>query len=125
MYLRGEQAVPLVDVVAGLADLAHASGIENVAGVDGDIGGEAGVPDKAESFLAGGTYSVGANSLAVTGIIVADTASKSEPRDARGAIVSHSGIAVNWPNAASIPEGGSEGAGDALAVIRGVVGQAG
>ena len=123
--MGGEEAVSLVDVVAGLADLAHAGGIEDVAAVEGDIGGETGVPDKAESSPAGRTYSVSANSLAVAGVIAAGAASESEARDAGGAVVPHSGIAVNGPNAASVSERGSEGAGDALAVISGVVGQAG
>ncbi len=115
----------MVDVVAGLADLAHASGIENVAAVNGDIGGETGVPHKVESSPAGRAYSVSADSLAVTGVIAAGPASEGEARDARGAVVRHSGIAVDGPNAASVPERGPEGAGDALAVICGVVGEAG
>jgi hypothetical protein len=85
----------LVDVVPGLAELADTCRVEDVAAVEGYIGGETDVPDQIESFLTGGTHSVTANFLAVTGIITAGPLRKGEASDAGGAGTGSSDIAID------------------------------
>ena len=115
----------MVDVVPCFTDQADAGSIEDVTAVDGDIGEETAVTYKIVPLLAGGTYSVGANFVAVTSIIVACPLGQCEPLDAGGAVGARSRVTVNGSGTSSIFQIGSKGTGHALAVISGIVGEAG
>ena len=107
----------MVDVVPCFTGLADAGSIEDVTAVDGDIGEETAVTYKIVPLLAGGTYSVGANFVAVASIIVAGPLGQCEPVNAGGAVVARSRVAVYGSGASPIFQIGSKGTGDALAVI--------
>jgi len=69
LYLRGQQTVAQVDVVAHFTGQTAIAGVIDVAGVDAEIVGFAGVADQAVARIASNTYSVAANGFAVACVV--------------------------------------------------------
>lgn len=123
--LSRKKAVSLVDVVPGLADLAHSGRVKNVAAVYGNIGRKATIPHEVKSSPACRADSVTSNRCAVPRIVRACIAIQLKTGNAGGASPIDSRVAVDRSHTGIAPRECPEAAGGALGVIGRIIDQTG
>lgn len=125
LNLRGQQTISLVEIVASLAEDAGTITIVDITPVNCQVGPDAGISNQVEPSIAGRTHSIPSYRFAITGAVLTCPVPECEPRSAGRAGGAGVGVTVDCPHADVVPEQCAEAAGDTLAIIGGIVGEAG
>ena len=125
LNLRGQQTVSLIKIVTSLAEDASTITIVDITPVNSQVGPNAGISNQVEPSIAGSTHSIPSYSFAITCGVLTCPVLEGEPRSAGRAGGAGVGVTVDCAHADVVPEQCAEAAGDALAIIGGIVGEAG